>query len=166
MLKKAKLKEENNLISERKNFKNKSNKTIEKIKQKIKQLLLVSTSHGLPHAFKSNRIFFKIMWLSLFITSSLLGINTVIGTINAYINYEIVTKIDVITEMPTHFPAITIINLRNRKSNMSLNELMILCKFNLKECKEDDFEMIIDKLGFVSYRFKEKKSYTPGMQRF
>ena len=164
MLKKAKQKEENTLISERKNFKNKSNKTIEKIKQKIKQLLLVSTSHGLPHAFKSNRIFFKIMWLSLFITSSLLGINTVIGTINAYINYEIVTKIDVITEMPTHFPAITIINLRNRKSNMSLNELMILCKFNLKECKEDDFEMIIDKLGFVSYRFKEKKYYTPGMQ--
>jgi len=47
---------------------------LEKIKQKTKELVLFSTSHGLPHAFRTNRIFFKIMWISLFIMSTSLGI--------------------------------------------------------------------------------------------
>ena len=142
----------------------KANETLEKIKQITKELIMFSTSHGQPHAFRTNRIFFKIMWISLFIISTSFGINTVVGTINTYLKYEIVTKIDVITEIPTSFPAITIINLRNKKINMSLNEIMILCNFNLEECTEDEFDMIVDKFGFVSYRFKEKMSYTPGMQ--
>jgi len=82
--------------------------------------------------------------------STSLGISTVIGTVNTYLNYEIVTKIDVITEIPTHFPAITLINLRNKKVNISISEIMIMCNFNLEECNEDDFEMIVDQFGFVS----------------
>ena len=142
----------------------KPNKTFEKIKKKIKQLLLVSTSHGLPNVFRTNRIIFKIMWLSLFMISTFFGIKTVISTVKTYLNYEIVSNIDVIAEIPTDFPALTIINLRNKKSNIPLSEIMILCNFNLEECKEDDFEMIVDNFGFVSHRLKLKKSYTPGMQ--
>jgi hypothetical protein len=136
----------------------------DKIKQKSKELILTSTSHGLPHAFRTNRLLLKIMWITLFLTSTLFGFYTVIQTINTYLSYEIVTKIDVITEIPTDFPAITLINLRNRKNNMSLNEIMILCNFNLEECNENDFDMIVDKYGFVSHRFKRNKSFTPGIQ--
>jgi len=143
---------------------NKFDKKIEKIKQKSKELVMASTCHGLPGVFRTKRIFFKIMWLSLFIISTLLGINTVIGTIKTYLNYEIVTKIDVITEIPTEFPAVTIINLRDRKSKTPLNEIMIYCNINLEECNENDFEMIVDNYGFVSHRFTKKKSYTAGMQ--
>ncbi len=57
--------------------------------------------------------------------STLLGINIVFDTINKYLDYEILTKIDVISEIPADFPAITIINLRNRKSNISLNNIII-----------------------------------------
>jgi hypothetical protein len=142
----------------------KTNKTFEKIKQKTIQLLLVSTTHGLPNAFKTNRIIFKIMWISFFVISTFFGVNTVIDIIKTYLNYEIVTKIDVITEIPTDFPAITIINQRNKKSNKSLKEMLILCNFNLEECNENDFDMIMDNYGYVSYRFRKKKSYTPGMQ--
>jgi len=142
-----------------------NNKSLtEKIKQKSKQLVLQSTSHGLPNAFRSNRFVFKIMWIFIFITSTLFGSYTVIQTIKTYLHYEIVTKIDVITEVPTDFPAISIINLRNRKGNISLNEIMIYCNFNLEDCNENYFEMIVDNFGFVSYRFKKFKSFTPGMQ--
>jgi hypothetical protein len=153
-------------VSEDFSFRNSksNNKKIEKIKKKTKELIMASTSHGLPNIFRTNRIIFKLMWFILFLLSTALGINTVIGTVNTYLNYEIVTKIDVITEIPTNFPAITIINLRNKKMNISLNELMIYCNFNLEECDENDFEMIVDNFGFVSYIFKPKKSYTPGMQ--
>jgi hypothetical protein len=139
-------------------------KKCNKIKQKSKQLVLQSTSHGLPNAFRSNRLVFKIMWISIFITSTLFGSYTVIKTIKAYLDYEIVTNIDVITEIPTDFPAISLINLRNQKLKKPLNEIMIYCNFNLEECYEKDFEMIVDNFGFVSYRFKKNKSYTPGMQ--
>ncbi len=57
-----------------------------------------------------------------------------------------------ITEVPTDFPAISIINLRNRKGNISLNEIMIYCNFNLEDCNENYFEMIVDNFGFVSYK--------------
>ena len=141
------------------------NKSINvKIKEKSKQLILHSTSHGLPHAFRTNRLFFKIMWISLFVISTFFGFYTVMQTIDTYLGYEIVTKIDVITEIPTDFPAITLINLRNRKSNKSLNEIMIYCTFNLEDCNENHFDRIVDNYGFVSYRFKKYKSYTPGMQ--
>jgi len=39
---------------------NNDNKT-EKIIQKSKQLVLLSTSHGLPNVFRTNRPFFKII---------------------------------------------------------------------------------------------------------
>jgi hypothetical protein len=164
MLKETEVKQRKSLLLPETTVHDKSSKVFEKIKLKSKELVMASTSHGLPSVFRTKRIFFKIMWLSLFIISTLLGINTVIGTVNTYLNYEIVTKIDVITEIPTDFPAITIINLRNRKINITLNELMIYCNFNLEECNQNDFEMIVDNYSFVSHRFTKKKSYTAGMQ--
>jgi len=61
-------------------------------------------------------------------------------------------------------PAITLINLRNRKDNHSLNDFMVYCTLNLADCSEEDFDTIIDEFGYVSYKFKSYKSYTPGMQ--
>ena len=164
MQKETEIKQRKSLILPETTAHDKYSKVFEKIKLKSKELVMASTSHGLPSVFRTKRIFFKIMWICLFVISTLLGINTVIGTINTYLNYEIVTKIDVITEIPTDFPAITIINLRNRKNNISLSEIMNICNFNLEECNENDFEMIIDNYGFVSHRFTKKKSYTAGMQ--
>jgi len=39
--------------------------------------------------------------LGLFIISTFCGVCTVIETVNNYLKYEVVTKIDVITEVPT-----------------------------------------------------------------
>ena len=72
-----------------------------KIKEKTVELLTASTSHGLPSFFRSKRLFMKIMWLSLFIISTSFGIYTVIEVVNNYLKHEVVTKIDVITEVPT-----------------------------------------------------------------
>ena len=78
------------------------NKSIEqKIKKKSIELLAASTSHGLPNVFRSKRIFMKVFWLGLFIISTFCGVCTVIETVNNYLKYEVVTKIDVITEVPT-----------------------------------------------------------------
>jgi hypothetical protein len=72
-----------------------------KITKKTVELLLASSSHGLPNVFRSKRIIMKIMWLSLFIISTSFGIYTVFEIVNNYLKHEVVTKIDVITEVPT-----------------------------------------------------------------
>ena len=73
----------------------------QKIKNKTVELLAASTSHGLPSFFRSKRLILKVMWLSLFIISTSFGIYTVFETIQNFLKYEVVTKIDVITEVPT-----------------------------------------------------------------
>ena len=73
----------------------------EKIKKKTVELMIASSSHGLPNIFRSKRIINKIIWLCLFIVGTLFGILTVMKTVKSYLKYEVVTKIDVITEVPT-----------------------------------------------------------------
>jgi hypothetical protein len=82
--------------------------------------------------------------------------------IHNYLQYEVVTKIDIIHEIPAEFPAITIINLRNPKSNVSLSKIMIACQFSNEACTENDFLKILDKLGYISYKFKKRLSYMVG----
>jgi hypothetical protein len=73
----------------------------EKISSKTVELLIASSSHGLPNVFRSRRLVMKIMWLFLFIISTSFGIYTVFEVVNNFLKYEVVTKIDVITEVPT-----------------------------------------------------------------
>lgn len=80
--------------------KNKSLK--QKIKKKSAELLAASTSHGLPNVFRTQRLFMKVFWLGLFIISTVSGVYTVFETVQSYLKYEVVTKIDVITEVPSY----------------------------------------------------------------
>ncbi len=56
----------------------------------------------------------------------------------------------------------TFFNLRNPKSKTSLNDIIIECNFNDDVCNGSDFDMIVDKQGFISYRFNTKKAFTAG----
>ena len=103
----------------------------DRIKNKSLELILSSTSHGLPRIFRTKRKSIKIMWLFLFILFSIICIYMVYSTVINYLKYEVITKIDVIKELPAEFPAVTIINLRNPKCNASLSKIMINCRFNI-----------------------------------
>ena len=92
----------------------------EKIIAKVKDLLLSSTSHGLPNIFRTQRKLIKIMWFILFFTSTIVGTYTVYSTIDNYLKYEIVTKLEIIYQKPAEFPAVTISNLRSPKKEIHL----------------------------------------------
>jgi hypothetical protein len=134
----------------------------EKIIIKVKDVLLSSTSHGLPNVLRTPRKSIKCMWLLLFLIFSSIGSYMVYKTISNYLEYEIVTKIEYIRENPIEFPAVTIINLRNSKNVVKLKDLILLCSFNNKICDENDFETSVNSLGFYSYKLKRKKSNLPG----
>ncbi len=74
------------------------------------------------------------MWLVLFLLSSSVGIYLVIQSFINYFSFDVVTSIKVFKETPTEFPAITFFILRNKKFNISLNDLIFKCQFNNIEC--------------------------------
>ena len=82
-----------------------------KIKKILIDIVLSSTSHGLPNIFKSNRLLLKIMWTFFLLVSLSYCSFSIIKSINSYYSWEYVTNIDIIQEVPTEFPAISICNL-------------------------------------------------------
>ena len=81
------------------------------IKNILLEVVLSSSAHGLPNIFKSKTIFLKIIWTLFFLFFFCYCSISIIRTINSYLNWEFVTKIEVIREIPTEFPAVTICNL-------------------------------------------------------
>jgi hypothetical protein len=136
---------------------------IERLKVKASNLIISSTSHGLPNIFRTQRISLKIMWLFFFVMCTCIGFFMVYSTISNYLKYEVVTRIEVINEIPAEFPSVTIINSKDPQSINPLKDQMPFCSFNSEPCTENDFETIYDNYGFVSFKFKKKLTYLTGI---
>ena len=81
------------------------------LKSIIIQAISDSTAHGLPNIIKSEKLFLKIFWIIIFILSSSYAINFILDSVNAYLSYESVTKIEVTKDLPSQFPAVSICNI-------------------------------------------------------
>jgi hypothetical protein len=133
------------------------------IKNKIIELALVSTSHGLPSVFRTERKILKVIWLFLFLFGCGYGTSTVIKSISDYFDYPVVTNIEEIYQKSEiEYPQISFINLNYPKLNLTLEKSIVYCYFNLENCNSSDFEMIQDELGFVSYKFNKNKASFSG----
>ena len=81
------------------------------IKEALREIALSSTCQGLPNIVKSNSLFFRIFWTFFLIVSSSYCFYSIVKSINSYLNWEVITNIDVINEIPAQFPAVTFCNL-------------------------------------------------------
>ncbi len=133
-----------------------------KIIEKSIEIALGSSSHGIPNMFRNDKTCIKLMWIMLFLTGTSMGIYTCVNSIFSYFNYEVVTSINVINEIPTEFPAVTFYIRRNNKVKIPLNKLIEFCFFNSFPCNnnlENYFTINQDKFGFVSYTFKNQSTF-------
>jgi hypothetical protein len=78
-----------------------------------------STVHGLPRVARSDTCCLKIMWLIFFLTSFSISIFFVIQCINAYLKYEVVTKITQVHKSPAEFPTVSICSINQFSTNFS-----------------------------------------------
>jgi len=136
----------------------------EKIIEKSIEIALGSTSHGIPNIFRNDKACLKLMWLLLLLFGISTGIYTIVESIINYFNYDVVTSINVINEIPNEFPAITFFIQRNNKLKVPLNDLIEFCQFNTFPCNdlENYFTISQDKYGFISYTFKNQTSFLGG----
>lgn len=138
------------------------NSRSKQIKKKLIEFASQSSSHGLPKIFTTKKLYLKIMWFILFVLFSVLGVYKVIEMSVKYLEYEVVTRIDLVQEIPTEFPSVSFYSLKNPSANYSIKDLLIVCLYNQKFCDESDFDTIRDKHGYVLYKFKGGRTYFSG----
>ena len=108
-----------------------------KIKNEWKEIVLSSTSHGLPNILRSDRLFFKVFWTFFILVCSSYCLYSIVKSIRSYYEYEVVTKIEVIDEKPTQFPAVTICNLNLLATDYAKQNFIDIITFS-KDNNSDD----------------------------
>ena len=100
------------------------------IKLYILEAITSSTIHGIDKIFKPRRTFLKIFWLIFFIVSTAACAYFIANSIMTYLRFEVVTKVQVIYEVPQLFPTVAICS-----SNIINNNKMI--EFGKKILKQN-----------------------------
>ena len=105
----------------------------QKIFQVLKDAGQSSTIHGISHIFKTKNILFKLMWIGFLIISCATCCYLITSNILNFLKWEVVTKIEVVTEIPSIFPSISICSSNPIQTNSSLEFIeQVLNKSQLK----------------------------------
>ncbi len=127
------------------------------IKTIINEYISQSTIHGISNVFKTKRLFAKVMWMIVTIVSTIYCIYLIAKSFSSYLEYEVVTRIDDWYKSPLEFPAVTFCNLNRPKTTYTLDQILIDCQFNSKDCNSSDFVTYIDIQYGECYKFNQKK---------
>lgn len=91
-----------------------------KIKAYVTESILTSTTHGIDRIIRTNRVSLKIIWLTFFAASTAACGYFIARNIIDYLKYEVVTKIEVIYEVPQLFPTVSVCNANILSTNSSV----------------------------------------------
>jgi hypothetical protein len=92
----------------------------DEIKSYIIEAITSSTIHGIDKIYKPRRTFLKVLWIIFFMASTAACAYFIANSIITYFQFEVVTKVQVIYEVPQLFPTVAICN-----SNILSNDEMI-----------------------------------------
>jgi len=131
---------------------------MKKIKKIATECSLSSTCHGIPNIARAKDNYCLIlMWsLSFAICSGYCLCLTVIS-LKEFLNYPVITSIDIINESPALFPTVTLCNLNGYSIQNLVNETLINCRFNNQQCSLKDFTQV----HFSSYGFCLRFNFNP-----
>ncbi|RMZ93689.1 acid-sensing ion channel 1 isoform X2, partial [Brachionus plicatilis] len=91
------------------------------LKNALKDVVLSSTSHGIPNIIRSSHISLKVLWTCFTVLSAGACAYLITEAIITYFKYEVTTKTRVIYEYKPFFPTVTICNVNQFTSNLSEN---------------------------------------------
>ena len=92
-----------------------------RIKQISVEIAKKSTSHGIPNIFKSELRAIKLMWLVCFFGSTGGCAFILYNSIARFLDYEVVTTIKIIDQVPAEFPTVAICNTNFVANDNALN---------------------------------------------
>lgn len=139
------------------------------ISSKLKNILLScckkSTANGIPNIANSKKIFNKIFWLFYLCVFAILTAWYIVDSVNTYLRYEVVTKIERIYEQPIQFPTVSFCPVTGQKifKNYSIfKDRLKDCSFNSDTgcmmSPERYFESFIHDYYGLCFRFNSGKN--------
>ena len=94
----------------------------EEMKYLFNDWLSFTDIHGIPRIMKSKYMILRIIWLLSFITGLIATIYLLITTIIVYYQYNEITNTQIISDLPSQFPTVTICNLNQFYVNYNSND--------------------------------------------
>ena len=133
------------------------------IKQKIFEAnietLESSSIHAIPNITRNRFYTVKMLWVICFLASSGICAWFIYNSITDYLNYDVVTNIEINYLNKIRFPIISICNINSNMLPANLNETIISCKFNFLDCDiYNDFEIYQDSYYSFCFRFNSGKN--------
>ena len=130
-----------------------------RLKKQVLALLRALTAYGVPKLINSKKVLNKIFWIFYLCISAVLSIWFINGTINDYLSYDVLTKIESIYEQSSKLPTVSFSSYSSQGfGNKSLLNLFKECSFSLdKSCERNQnnyFELNCFELCFnLNYNF-------------
>ena len=136
-----------------------------RLKKQVLALLRALTAYGVPKLINSKKVLNKIFWIFYLCISAVLSIWFINGTINDYLSYDVVTKIESVYEQPSKLPTVSFCSYSSQGfGNKSLQKLIKECWISLdSNCLKNPnkyFESYINENGKHCYRFNSGKNLT------
>ena len=126
-----------------------SNNKILIFKKVAKEVLVNSTSHGIPNILRNDSLIIKLVWAFFFLLSTALCAYLVAQSILAYLSYEVNAKVRTIYESPAPFPTIIICNKERYSTDFALEYIKQLII-------DKNYTDIFDESNFYDYDYWKK----------
>jgi hypothetical protein len=99
---------------------------IRAIKKRVKEILLISTCHGVQNILITERTIIKFLWIFSLLISTGYCIYMISFSITDFLNYNVNTQISVSYEMVSRFPTVTFCS----DYSFKVSQDIIKCNFN------------------------------------
>ena len=126
-----------------------------------------STSHGLPQVFNRDKpLIIRLVWLALFVASSVLCFISIIQSIQVFYEYEALIKIEIEKDISVQYPTISFCNLNQYQTSFAIDFVKsIISNENISFGNETDS---LNKIEFLTKsnlvnttnEFKNSMSYS------
>jgi hypothetical protein len=112
-----------------------------------------STSHGIPHIFKRENLIIKTFWILCTLAATGVCAWLVTKSVTDYLNYETVTVAQVIDEVPTLFPVVSICNKNPFTTNFSFQYVdQFFNDYDMEELESELAVSYTDTLNKLRYQ--------------
>ena len=131
-----------------------------KLKERVREILLASTTHGIANIIRGRNLFIKLMWIFFLILSVSVGSYFTIDSILDYLKFDTITTIRVINEKQPKFPTVSFCAYPKMNYKTKIYEIVVQFEFEkqLEPNLSSVFENFTDPNNDQCFRFNSGKN--------
>lgn len=124
-----------------------------KIKTSFDEIVSKTTIHGLPNILNARRLIIRSIWILSTLLAAAICFYLIISSVRGFFKFDVVSRIEEWPKNPFEFPTVSFCNQNQPITNYTLDDLILTCMFNGRECSANNFTQFLDLNYGVCYRF-------------